>query len=271
MQMAGGELAVISADLDEQELEPTTPDQFPTYTNDLVVQDCSMTALATRPTSDSSVERVWGVEAERTIQAPEFVGSVVLPIKTRRSPRLTVVLDLDETLIHAELMPKLGFDEVVKLENDGVPLDVFIGRRPYLLEFLTQAAELFEVVAFTASHSVYADQVMNLLDPDRRFLRYRLSREACVMQSGVFVKDLRCLGRDLRHVILVDNNPFSFMFQPYNGIPITSWFGDESDRELESLLQILIQLSRVEDVRPVLKESYSVDVSQFSAYTSSKS
>jgi CTD small phosphatase-like protein 2 len=269
MQMASGDLAVIPVDLEEQQLEPRTPDNFSTYTDDRVVQDCSMTPLVARPTPESTVERVWGEEAERIMHAPEFLGSVVLPIKTRRSPRLTVVLDLDETLIHAELKPKLGFDEVVKLENDGVPLDVFIGRRPYLMEFLTQAAELFEVVAFTASHSVYADQVMNLLDPDRRLLRYRLSREACVMQSGIFVKDLRCLGRDLRHVVLVDNNPFSFMFQPYNGIPIASWFGDEADRDLESLLQILIQLSRVEDVRPILKESYDVDLSQFCAYTRS--
>lgn len=199
---------------------------------------------------------------------PDFEGPVALPIKTRRSPKLTVALDLDETLVHAELTPKYGFDDFLTLDNEGTPINIYVGRRPFLLEFLAQAAEMFEVVVFTASHSTYADQVLNKLDPDRRFLRYRLSRNACIMHSGLFVKDLRCLGRDLRHVVLVDNSPFSFMFQPFNGIPITSWYDDQSDRELESLLEFLVHLSKVEDVRPVLKDFYNLDLKQFLPFNS---
>jgi CTD small phosphatase-like protein 2 len=230
-------VVLLTSTEEDQDTEPQSPDNFPPYS------------------------------------APQFTGTVLLPLKTRRSPRLTVVLDLDETLIHAELMHKQGFDDVIELDNGSSSLAVYVGRRPYLMEFLTQAADLFEIVAFTASHSSYADQVMNRIDPDRRFLRYRLSRDACVMHSSsssfsglssprdqsVYVKDLRCLGRDMRHVVIVDNNPASFMFQPYNGIPITSWFGDQDDRELLNLQEFLIQLSRAEDVRPVLKAFYNSD------------
>lgn len=33
------------------------------------------------------------------------------------------------------------------------------------------------------------------------------------------MKDLSCLSKDLCRVVLVDNNPFSFLLQPLNGIP----------------------------------------------------
>jgi RNA polymerase II subunit A small phosphatase-like protein len=33
------------------------------------------------------------------------------------------------------------------------------------------------------------------------------------------VKDLSCLSKDLSRVVIVDNNPFSFLLQPLNGIP----------------------------------------------------
>lgn len=230
--MAGGELVVVAQDIQEPPMDLQTTDPFEMYL------------------------------------APTFEGQIVLPIKTRRAPKLTVVLDLDETLVHAELLKKEGFEDVITLDNGGSLLDVFVGRRPYLMEFLARASELFEIVAFTASHSSYADQLMTRLDPERRFLRYRLSRETCVMHSGLFVKDLRCLGRDLRHVVLVDNNPFSYMFQPFNGVPVTSWYGDKNDTELVSLLHILEQLSYAEDVRPILKDYYKQDLAQYRPFNS---
>jgi RNA polymerase II subunit A small phosphatase-like protein len=33
------------------------------------------------------------------------------------------------------------------------------------------------------------------------------------------VKDLTCISKDLDRIVIVDNNPFSFVLQPVNGIP----------------------------------------------------
>lgn len=33
------------------------------------------------------------------------------------------------------------------------------------------------------------------------------------------VKDLSCLSKDFCRTVIVDNNPFSFLLQPLNGIP----------------------------------------------------
>lgn len=33
------------------------------------------------------------------------------------------------------------------------------------------------------------------------------------------MKDLSCLSKDFSRVVIIDNNPFSFLLQPSNGIP----------------------------------------------------
>jgi RNA polymerase II subunit A small phosphatase-like protein len=49
------------------------------------------------------------------------------------------------------------------------------------------------------------------------------------------VKDLSALGRDLKKTVLVDNNPFSFILQPVNGIPCVPFTGEQpEDRQVGS-------------------------------------
>jgi RNA polymerase II subunit A small phosphatase-like protein len=114
-------------------------------------------------------------------------------------------------------------------------------------------AKRFEVVIFTASLAKYADPLLDILDKDR-VVKKRLFREACVQHYGNYVKDLSLLGRKLEHSIIIDNSPFSYMFQPDNAIPITSWFNDKSDRQLYELLPFLETLVEVDDVSTVLSQ-----------------
>jgi TFIIF-interacting CTD phosphatase-like protein len=50
----------------------------------------------------------------------------------------------------------------------------------------------------------------------------------------VYAKDLSIINRDLSKMVLVDNSPFSYLYQVENGIPILPYYGGE-DCELLGL------------------------------------
>ena len=119
-------------------------------------------------------------------------------------------------------------------------------------EFIRKVGEQFEVMIFTASMSKYANPLLNKLDPDR-YIVHRLFRENCTYLGNGFVKDLSQLGRNLKDMIIIDNAPISYSFQPANGLPIQTWINDKTDTQLTDLLPILKLLDKVDDVREYLK------------------
>ena len=91
---------------------------------------------------------------------------------------------------------------------------------------------------FTAGLKDYADWILN--DFDRHgYISHRLYRDNTKFRSGIYVKDLAKLGRDLTKTIIIDNIQENFMAQPDNGINIRGWYFDQSDRELDKLLPFL--------------------------------
>ncbi|KCV69606.1 hypothetical protein H696_04025 [Fonticula alba] len=190
--------------------------------------------------------------------------------ETRRG-KITVVLDLDETLVHCRMQPwetsHDGYDpdlnpsitnfydvnrnepplEEMEFEIvvNGQPLRVYARLRPKLREFLQAMAdepEIFDVVVFTASQAVYADALLDRIDPAGNLVSHRRYRDTCVQVGPLFVKDLRALGRPLDRVVLVDNALLSFGYNMDSGVPIRSWYGrDRSDRALHELTELMFE------------------------------
>jgi len=102
-------------------------------------------------------------------------------------------LDLDETLVHFVEKKRRFFT------------------RPYVQEFLENVSKEWEIIVFTASRKMYADWILDSLDP-KNYISHRLYRESCRDIEGVHVKDLAKLGRDMSKVVIVDNIPESFVF-----------------------------------------------------------
>ena len=160
------------------------------------------------------------------------------PLDTKKY-KYSLILDLDETLVH-----------YIEEENRA-----YVQVRPYADFFLNEMAKYFELVIFTAAAEDYADIVLNELDKNK-VINYKLYRKHTEQINGIFIKDLSKLGRDLSKILIVDNNKDNFSLQPENGLHICSFVGDQNDDELYNLSGDLMKIveSKKDDIRPVIKE-----------------
>ncbi|KAI7755617.1 hypothetical protein M8C21_016690 [Ambrosia artemisiifolia] len=193
------------------------------------------------------------------------------------SQKLTVVLDLDETLVCAyetSSLPAIVRNQAIDAglnwfelecvssdkECEGKPKVnyVTVFERPGLDEFLTQLSTFADLVLFTAGLEGYAKPLVDKIDAENRFSRrlYRPSTSSTEFREHV--KDLSCISTNFCRIVIVDNNPFSFLLQPVNGIPCIPFSAGQphDDQLLEVLLPLLKQLSQQGDVRPVLYEKF---------------
>jgi len=180
-------------------------------------------------------------------------GELLLgPQPSRKQGWKTLILDLDETLVHSQFKYIDTADITLPIEIEGQINTIFVQVRPYVQEFLRRMNEKYEIVVFTASLSKYAEPLMVKLDP-QGFCKYKLFREHCTLHKNAYVKDLKRLGRSMKDVIIVDNSPIAYLFQPENALPAVSWYDDRSDKELLRLANILDRLVYEDDVRKVLR------------------
>lgn len=229
---------------------PTTlPPAVPVARTSVADKAPAKSSTTSTPTSNG----VNGTQSSSTVPEMSANGVKYLlpPLLPEEKGKKTLVLDLDETLVHSSFKPIPDPDFVISIELDGVVHRVYVRKRPGVDNFLRAVGEKYEVVVFTASLAKYADPLLDILDRSKS-VKVRLFREACVQHYGNYVKDLTHLGRILEHTIIIDNSPFSYMFQPDNAIPISSWFSDKNDRQLYDLLPFLESLLPVEDVSTVL-------------------
>jgi len=223
------------------------------------------TPVQPQTTSTTSSDTVGTNDTNQQVGQNKNQKFLMAPLPPEMKGRKCLVLDLDETLVHSSFRPVPGPDFIISIELDGVTHRVYVQKRPGVDHFLEEMGSKFEVVVFTASLDKYANPVLDILDP-KGFIKVRLFREACVQHYGNYVKDLSLLGRRLEDTLIIDNSPFSYMFQPDNAIPITSWFNDKTDRELYDLVPFLLeQIVPCEDVAQVIVERKQMAISAGSA------
>lgn len=166
--------------------------------------------------------------------------------------RKTVIFDLDETLIHCNEDQNGPCDlRVPVIFPTGEKIMAGINIRPHSKDVLEELANHFEIVIFTASHSCYANPVVDFFD-EKKIISARLFRENCSqVAEGLYTKDLSVVrNRDLRNVVLIDNAVYSFILNLNNGIPIIPYYNNKKDTELLKLRDFLMELKNLDDVRP---------------------
>jgi CTD small phosphatase-like protein 2 len=168
--------------------------------------------------------------------SPPFLNP--LEDHTEENPIYTLVLDLDETLIHN-----------VEYGNDSYFLV-----RPGCVQFIETMAKYYEIVIFTAALQEYADQVIDQIDVGNN-IKYRLYRQHTSQNGPFLVKDLSLLGREIKRTIIIDNISDNFILQPDNGIFISTWYDDMRDKFLDDITPLLREIveKKVPDVRLALR------------------
>lgn len=94
---------------------------------------------------------------------------IALPPKDKAAPPISLVLDLDETLVHCTVEPVDDADLVFPVVFHGMTYQVHVRLRPFLFDFLEKIRGKYEVIVFTASQKVYANELLNLIDPGTLF------------------------------------------------------------------------------------------------------
>ena len=155
--------------------------------------------------------------------------------------KYSLILDLDETLIHF----KVNHDE----NEEGV-----LKLRPGVFTFLEKVGEFYEIILFTEASEAYAKLIMEAFNNNKnkkKYFEYILYRQHTIIIGKDFVKDLSRIGRPLDKTIIIDNIGQNFKMQKSNGILIKPFLGeDQNDQALLDLIPILTNIARDEiDVR----------------------
>ena len=179
---------------------------------------------------------------------------LLLPDKSPEfANKKTLILDLDETLVHSSFVPFEKNDIILNVDFESVMYNIYVLVRPGAEEFIKKVSKYFEVVIFTASISKYALPLLDILDHEKK-IKYRLTREHCTFLNGIYIKELKKLNRNLSDLIIVDNSPLAYAFDSDNGLPIKTWYDDPNDNELDKIYPLLEFLSRVNDVRQFINK-----------------
>lgn len=221
------------------------------------------------------------------IKSPTSSSKYIIPPPQRLYPlsrnpgkkkKKTLILDLDETLIHSlsRGSPRSfrgGASHMIEVKINNVASLYYVHKRPYCDYFLGEIAKWFELQIFTASVKEYADPIIDWLEseigsiskkqdpqslnrPRPKVFTKRYYRTDCTYRQGVgYIKDLSKFfprDDDLKNVIILDNSPISYAMHEDNAVMIEGWINDQTDRDLLNLLPMLQSLSWCIDVRFIL-------------------
>ena len=169
--------------------------------------------------------------------------------------RSLLILDLDETLVHATESPLSHLHDF-----EVGPYVVY--RRPGVESFVRAMHRHFVLAVWTSSTRLYAEGVVPQIFPAEIPLRFVWSRERCTRRFDPETHDfewaknldkVKRLGFPLERVLIVDDTPKKLERHYGNLVRVKAFEGDLSDTELFGLIEYLPTLAEVPNVRSVEK------------------
>lgn len=240
---------------DIQNMKTDTDSTLPVVSNSTILELDETTDRTTSvdlksPTSPLSSQIIGS--RSRHLAFPKTVFPQAL---VNSNARKTLVLDLDETLVHSlSRGARMSNGHMIEIKlNDHVATLYSVHKRPYCDHFLKQVSKWFNLVIFTASVKEYADPVIDWLESERKYFTHRFYRNHCTLREGQgYIKDLTSVDKNLNHVIIVDNSPISYAWHESNAVTVEGWINDATDTDLLNLIPLLRAMRYTTDVRTVL-------------------
>lgn len=181
-------------------------------------------ASAKNDTDRAKINMIHDQTALKVSQDEASKAEEELQRRLLRDRKLSLVVDLDQTIIHACIEPTIGewqadknagnyevLQQVKSFQlNDDGPRGVasgcnyYIKMRPGLKEFLDKVADLYELHVYTMGTRAYALNIAKIVDPDKRLFGDRIiSRDE---NGNMTAKSLaRLFPVDTKMVVIIDD------------------------------------------------------------------
>lgn len=180
-----------------------------------------------------------------------------------------IILDIDETLLHAT-------DTLMHEAYDFKVFDYFVYKRPFLDTFLLELKKHFKVAIWSSASDDYVQEIVGQIFPKDYQLEFVWGRSKCTLQidpqsiddygsfdyfnhmnySKLLKKVAKKGYATLEEMLIIDDTPRKCKYNYGNAIYPTPFLGNPNDTELELLLQYLISIKEVENVRKIEKRNW---------------
>lgn len=175
--------------------------------------------------------------------------------------RCLLILDLDDTLIHARDKPLPDRSPDFRVDP------YYVYKRPGFDSFLETAVKHFDLAVWTSSSPNYAQSIVAKLFGQPNFLKFVWTGDKCVWSfspddyNRVPIKDLRKVVRSrfaksLDRILIIDDSPAKLRRNYGNLLQIKPFFGGLDDDELSRILKPLEKLRSEPNVRLVEKRDW---------------
>jgi TFIIF-interacting CTD phosphatase-like protein len=176
-----------------------------------------------------------------------------------------LILDLDETLIYSTETP-------LTRKPDFLVEPYFVYKRPNLDNFIATCFEWFDVAVWTSSGGEYATAIVAAIFPNPQLLKFVWTSDRCSIAynynydlidghyptyySRKLLKKVKRQGYPLDSIIAIDDTPKKWEKSYGNLVRVAPFEGDESDRELNYLIDYLSILKDTENIRSIEKRGW---------------
>jgi carboxy-terminal domain RNA polymerase II polypeptide A small phosphatase len=180
--------------------------------------------------------------------------------------KMLLILDLDETLIHAS-------KALIHEDYDFKVFHYYVYKRPFLDKFIEICSENFQLAIWSSASDDYVQEIVRNIIPSHIPLAFVWGRSRCtpiispkIDEYGFYNLDItshyeyakklfkvKRKGFDLKRVLIVDDTPAKVANNYGNAIYAKEFKGEKDDKELTILSKYLLLLKEEVNVRIIEK------------------